>query len=51
MDTEMTLLRYRDAAAWPTEEGLAAMLDNQFGAFVAVRLAIPAFGGGHHGGG
>jgi N-acetylmuramic acid 6-phosphate etherase len=42
MDTEMTLLRYRDAAAWPTEEGLAAMLDNQFGAFVAVRLAIPA---------
>lgn len=42
MDTEKTLLRYRDAAAWPAEEGLAAMLDNQFGAFVAVRLAIPA---------
>jgi N-acetylmuramic acid 6-phosphate etherase len=42
MDTEKTLLRYRDAAAWPAEEGLAAMLDNQFGAFMAVRQAIPA---------
>jgi N-acetylmuramic acid 6-phosphate etherase len=42
MDTENTLRRYRDAADWPAEEGLAAMLDNQFGAFAAVRLAIPA---------
>jgi N-acetylmuramic acid 6-phosphate etherase len=42
MDTEKTLHRYRDAATWPAEEGLAAMLDNQFGAFAAVRLAIPA---------
>jgi N-acetylmuramic acid 6-phosphate etherase len=42
MDTEKTLRRYRDAAAWPTEEGLAAMLDNQFAAFAAVRQAIPA---------
>jgi N-acetylmuramic acid 6-phosphate etherase len=42
MDTEKTLRRYRDAASWPAEEGLAAMLDNQFGAFAAVRLALPA---------
>ncbi len=42
MDTEKTLLRYRDAASWPAEEALAAMLDNQFGAFAAVRLAIQA---------
>jgi N-acetylmuramic acid 6-phosphate etherase len=42
MDTEKTLRRYRDAATWPAEEGLGAMLDNQFGAFAAVRLAIPA---------
>jgi N-acetylmuramic acid 6-phosphate etherase len=42
MDTEKTLRRYRDAATWPAEEGLAAMLDNQLGAFAAVRLAIPA---------
>jgi N-acetylmuramic acid 6-phosphate etherase len=42
MDTERTLRRYRDAGAWPTEEALAAMLDNQFGAFAAVRLAIPS---------
>ena len=41
MDTEKTLRRYRDAATWPAEEGLGAMLDNQFGAFVAVRLAAP----------
>jgi N-acetylmuramic acid 6-phosphate etherase len=42
MDTEKTLLRYRDAATWPAEEGLGAMLDNQFGAFAAVRLALIA---------
>jgi N-acetylmuramic acid 6-phosphate etherase len=42
MDTEKTLRRYRDAASWPAEEAIAAMLDNQFGAFAAVRLAIPA---------
>jgi N-acetylmuramic acid 6-phosphate etherase len=42
MDTENTLRRYRDADAWPAEEALAAMLDNQFGAFVAVRLALPS---------
>jgi N-acetylmuramic acid 6-phosphate etherase len=42
MDTEKALLRYRDAAAWPAEEALSAMLDNQFGAFTAVRLAVPA---------
>jgi N-acetylmuramic acid 6-phosphate etherase len=42
MDTEKTLHRYRDAASWPAEEGLAAMLDNQFGAFAAVRQAIPS---------
>lgn len=42
MDTENTLRRYRDADSWPAEEALAAMLDNQFGAFVAVRLAVPA---------
>lgn len=40
MDTEKTLRRYRDAASWPPEEGIAAMLDNQFAAFAAVRLAI-----------
>jgi N-acetylmuramic acid 6-phosphate etherase len=42
MDTEKTLRRYRDAASWPPEEALAAMLDNQFGAFAAMRLALPA---------
>jgi N-acetylmuramic acid 6-phosphate etherase len=42
MDTEKTLLRYRDAATWPTEEALAAMLDNQFAAFAAVHQTIPA---------
>jgi N-acetylmuramic acid 6-phosphate etherase len=42
MDTEKTLRRYRDAASWPAEEGIAAMLDNQFGALAAVRLAIPS---------
>jgi N-acetylmuramic acid 6-phosphate etherase len=42
MDTEGRLERYRRADAWPTEESLAAMLDNQQGAFVAVRNALPA---------
>ena len=42
MDTEGRLQRYRDADRWPTEEGLAAMLDNQQSAFVAVRNALPA---------
>ena len=34
MDTEGRLQRYRDADRWPTEESLAAMLDNQQSAFV-----------------
>lgn len=42
MDTEGRLARYRDADRWPTEESLAAMLDNQQAAFVAVRNALPA---------
>ena len=42
MDTEGRLERYRDADRWPAEEALAAMLDNQQGAFVAVRNALPA---------
>lgn len=42
MDTELGLHRYRDAATWPVEEGLAAMLDNQQGAIFAVRQALPA---------
>ena len=42
MDTEGRLQRYRDADCWPTEEALAAMLDNQQSAFVAVRNALPA---------
>jgi len=42
MDTEASLLRYRDADAWPAEDAMAAMLENQFGAFAAVRLALPA---------
>lgn len=45
MDTEGRLARYRDADRWPTEESLAAMLDNQQAAFVAVRNALPALGG------
>lgn len=40
-DTERRLERYRDADRWPVEEALAAMLDNQQGAFVAVRNALP----------
>ena len=42
MDTEGRLQRYRDADCWPTDEGLAAMLDHQQSAFVAVRNALPA---------
>lgn len=42
MDTEGRLERYRDADRWPTEEALAAMLDNQQAAFVAVHNALPA---------
>ena len=42
MTTEESLHRYRDAELWPGEEALAAMLENQFGAFAAVREAIPA---------
>jgi N-acetylmuramic acid 6-phosphate etherase len=42
MDTERRLERYRDADRWPTGEALAAMLENQLGAFVAVRNALPA---------
>ncbi|MGD9507843.1 MAG: N-acetylmuramic acid 6-phosphate etherase [Geminicoccaceae bacterium] len=45
MDTERRLARYRDADRWPMEESLAAMLDNQQAAFVAVRNALPALGG------
>ena len=42
MDTERRLERYRTADRWPTEEALGAMLDNQLGAFFAVRQALPA---------
>jgi len=42
MDTERRLERYRDADRWPTEEALAAMLENQLGAVTAVRQALPA---------
>lgn len=45
MDTEKALRRYRDAETWPAEEALGAMLDNQFSAFAAVRLALPALAG------
>lgn len=45
MDTETRLQRYRDADGWPTEESLAAMLDNQMGAFAAVRAALPQLAG------
>ena len=47
-DTERRLERYRDADRWPIEESLAAMLDNQQGAFVAVRNALPALAGAVH---
>lgn len=42
MDTERRLERYRGADQWPTDEALAGMLDNQLGAFFAVRQALPA---------
>jgi N-acetylmuramic acid 6-phosphate etherase len=42
METEDRLLRYRDADTWPIEQSLAAMLDSQMAAFVAVRNALPA---------
>jgi N-acetylmuramic acid 6-phosphate etherase len=45
MDTERRLERYRSADRWPTEEALGAMLENQLGAFVAVRQALPALSG------
>ena len=41
MSTEAGLARYRDAETWPTEEGLAAMLDSQGMALFAVRQALP----------
>lgn len=41
METEARLERYRDADRWAAEESLAAMLDNQTGAFAAVRAALP----------
>jgi N-acetylmuramic acid 6-phosphate etherase len=40
METEQSLHRYRDAETWPAREALAAMLDNQLGAFIAVRLIL-----------
>ena len=42
METEEGLRRYEDAGSWPAEDALAAMLENQFNALVAVRLALPA---------
>lgn len=42
METERRLERYRSADRWPTEEALGAMLDNQLGALLAVRQALPA---------
>jgi N-acetylmuramic acid 6-phosphate etherase len=42
MDTERTIHHYRDAGAWPAEQALTAMLDNQLNAFAAVRLALPS---------
>ena len=42
MDTEDRLQRYRDADTWPAEKSLAAMLDSQMAACVAVRNALPA---------
>src|SRR5688500_11482563 len=42
MDTEDRLERYRDADSWPAERSLAAMLDSQMAALVAVRSALPA---------
>lgn len=45
MDTEASLPRYRDADAWPAADAMAAMLENQFGAYAAVRQALPALAG------
>jgi N-acetylmuramic acid 6-phosphate etherase len=45
MSTEAGLARFRDAETWPTEEGLAAMLDSQGMALFAVRQALPALAG------
>lgn len=42
METEGRLERYRQADRWPSAEALAAMLDAQQAAFVAVRNALPA---------
>ncbi len=42
MDTERIIHHYRDAGAWPAEQALTAMLDNQLNAFAAVRLALPS---------
>lgn len=42
LDTERCLKRYEAADQWPAEEAMAAMLENQLGAFVAVRTALPA---------
>jgi N-acetylmuramic acid 6-phosphate etherase len=41
METEQRLARYRDTETWPAQDALAAMLDNQLGAFDAVRDALP----------
>ena len=40
--TEQRLQRFRGADRWPTEESLAAMLENQTSALFAVRAALPA---------
>jgi N-acetylmuramic acid 6-phosphate etherase len=42
MDTEDRLERYRDADSWPAARSLAAMLEHQMAAFVAVSNALPA---------
>jgi N-acetylmuramic acid 6-phosphate etherase len=42
MDTEDRLEQYRDADTWPAEKSVAAMLDSQMAAFVAVKSALPA---------
>jgi N-acetylmuramic acid 6-phosphate etherase len=42
MDTEDRLERWRDSDTWPAERSLAAMLDGQMAAFVAVRNALSA---------
>ena len=42
MDTEKTLSGYVDAASGSIDQALRAMLDNQYGAFAAVRAALPS---------